>query len=530
MCARQREPIDKRNRYADHSEAGDSSLIITGSSGRTWKVDPTSIKRGGFGDVYHASASDNGAPVAVKRVALPGAADNLDLKRRQREFDIGELLQFAAANGAEVEHLLVPLDTAEFNNELFLVMPRADGNLDELRGEYSDLISKIHVLIQVVEGLVELSGLGILHRDLKPSNVLRVGGVWKVADFGMSRNLEESTASHSFMGAGTRPYMAPEIWTGQRATVKTDLYALGVLTYELLEGQRPFVVQRGDDWPRVHREKEPSPLPLGNPTLQRLTLRLLNKDPAKRPRNAQDVLDILRSNVSATSTSVAVTHLAQKAADREVQMHRSVAVQNRLQGLEARLQAAARESFEDLKELAFRAADELRSQIPDAVAVVDDDEITLNAPTASLRMTVSPAHHVATTSKPTLWQGFVFHGHRMVGLLFCVIDQQRRSTWQLVHYEVPQRHQEGPDSFAPWTEETALTYGIRPHMAPRWIPPSPGKKMQSTLSTEVLLEILAKTSKDEEGSLLTDIRRLAQARNRETDEWRRFLDRFEGEE
>ena len=75
-------------------------------------------------------------------------------------------------------------------------------------------------LLDVALGLQELAVASVLHRDLKPRNVLWRNGVWQLADFGISRDLGQSTATYTFRGAGTPAYMAPELWQLQATTVK----------------------------------------------------------------------------------------------------------------------------------------------------------------------------------------------------------------------------------------------------------------------------------------------------------------------
>ncbi|MFG2235937.1 serine/threonine-protein kinase [Streptomyces sp. NPDC048723] len=147
---------------------------------------------------------------------------------------------------------------------------------------------------QVAQGLVELAEVSVLHRDLKPANVLDVGGRWQLADFGHSRDLLESTSTYTFRGLGTLPYMAPELWNGQPATVKSDLYAYGVLAYEVMAGTRPFCGAGEATLMRQHQQEAPPPLPDTVPAaVGRLVLRLLTKDPTGRPQDARAVVEAL---------------------------------------------------------------------------------------------------------------------------------------------------------------------------------------------------------------------------------------------
>jgi serine/threonine protein kinase len=173
--------------------------------------------------------------VAVKLVQLRWDAES-ERRRREREVEIDQVLAAISAR-----HVMRLLDVGRVSDDLLLVMPLADRSLSAaVRAGDLDILARVEALRQVAQGLIELAEIPVLHRDLKPANVLGFAGEWKLADFGISRNLLESTDTYTFRGYGTFPYMAPELWNGRPATVKTDLYALGVLAFEVLTGGRPF--------------------------------------------------------------------------------------------------------------------------------------------------------------------------------------------------------------------------------------------------------------------------------------------------
>jgi len=142
-------------------------------------------------------------------------------------------------------------------------------------------------------------GAGVVHRDVKPSNVLfdPTTGVVKVTDFGSARVLD-AEATRSGLILGTPAYMAPEQLAGAEITPRCDLYALGVLLYELLAGVRPFEARSmGDLLARIAHET-PRPLralrPELPPLLEDIVARLLSKDPADRQASARQVAVDLR--------------------------------------------------------------------------------------------------------------------------------------------------------------------------------------------------------------------------------------------
>jgi hypothetical protein len=338
---------------------------FAGRDGRIWSFDEADRigERGGFGEVFRGQG-DDGERVAIKRVQLR-RGDPGERRRREREVEIADLI--AAADN--VAHLLTPVDVGEDGDDLLLVLPlAADGSLRAtLGGAALDDQQKLDPIADVARGLVELAELGILHRDLKPENVLRLEGRWKIADFGIARDLDSSTATYTFAGAGTMPYMAPELWIGQPPTVKTDLYALGVLAYEVLAGALPFP---GPDAPRFrdqHMHTVPPAVPGAPPAVFRLVLRMLAKDPAARPQDARWVLEQLasaRSRLAPTQAALQQAALVaqQRAADDEAQ--RAIAQTAVAAEWDRRTQAAA-----DLDTILDAAADLIREALPDAESV-----------------------------------------------------------------------------------------------------------------------------------------------------------------
>lgn len=267
-------------------------ISFVGESGHEWSYDPLTPlgEPGGFGQVFRGFSED-GRPVAVKTVELRSGGVG-ERRRREREIEIGEQLK-----GKATRHLVVPLDFGRKDDDLLLVMPLAEHSLATLldSGRMTQSAG-IDALLQINAGLVELADNGVLHRDLKPANILFLDGRWCLADFGISRSLNARTDTYTFRGFGTIPYMAPELWTGQSATTKSDLYSLGIIAYEVLTGAPPFDGCSDEaEWRRLHREEAPpipSMLPAG---VSQLMIRLLAKDPAERPQNAHAVKDSIEA-------------------------------------------------------------------------------------------------------------------------------------------------------------------------------------------------------------------------------------------
>ncbi|MDX3587636.1 serine/threonine-protein kinase [Streptomyces europaeiscabiei] len=226
------------------------------------------IGDGGFGAVFEAE-NTVGDKAAVKLVPkAPGT---------ERE------MLFTNLDG--VRNVVPVIDSGEHEDQWVLVMPRAEKSLRAHLQEYGQLPlnEAVAVLSDVAEALADLKDREVVHRDLKPENILLLGGCWCLADFGIARYAEATTAQHTYKGAGSLPYMAPEVWKFQRATGATDIYALGVLAYELLEGTRPFTGPAEHDYQEQHLHGTPPPLTTAPPLLAALITECLYKVPEARP-------------------------------------------------------------------------------------------------------------------------------------------------------------------------------------------------------------------------------------------------------
>ena len=159
--------------------------------------------------------------------------------------------------------------------------------------------SKVSGLVEnIAAGLANLHEQGIVHRDLKPCNILITrSGIAKISDFGLSRGDHDTAMTRANQIVGTINYLAPEVLSGQSHAPPTDLFALGLITYELLTGTLPFRGRNIPEWIQLITECKPDPLSKRSPKcsagLARLTMQLLRKVPEERP-TASEVLSSLR--------------------------------------------------------------------------------------------------------------------------------------------------------------------------------------------------------------------------------------------
>jgi serine/threonine protein kinase len=150
----------------------------------------------------------------------------------------------------------------------------------------------LDLVVGILKGLRHLHGKGIVHRDLKPANILLQAGEPMIADFGLARVV--LTTNTTFQFAGTPAYMAPEIWENNERTFQGDLWAVGVIFYEMLMGQRPFFGEGYLQLARAIACNVPRPLPDSIPgTVRFIVNRALEKQRSHRYQSADEMLDAI---------------------------------------------------------------------------------------------------------------------------------------------------------------------------------------------------------------------------------------------
>jgi len=244
------------------------------------------LGRGGMGEVYRADDLVLGQPVALKFLPDDIAADEDRLARFRAEVRVAR----------DVSHPNVcrVYDIGEIAGHPFLSMEYIDGeNLASLLRRIGRLPhdTAVEMARQLCAGLAAAHEKGVLHRDLKPANVMIDGrGKVRLADFGLAAVANEA-AHHAV--AGTPAYMAPELFDQKPPSVQSDVYALGLVLYEMFSGKPAFQSTTVAEMARLHRESTPTSLSMlvsdADPVVERVIERCLAKDPADRPASALSV-------------------------------------------------------------------------------------------------------------------------------------------------------------------------------------------------------------------------------------------------
>ncbi|MEM9691825.1 MAG: protein kinase [Myxococcota bacterium] len=250
------------------------------------------IARGGMSVVLRAVQLNIERDVAIK------------ILRRERLDSDEAIAQFLnearAVSQLKSPHTVTLFDVGEMpdNRGAFLVMELLDGPTlrEHLTATASvDLAECARIVLEIATSIAEAHARGIVHRDLKPSNVMLAHtpgheAFVKVLDFGLADDASPAAVSVG----GTPAYLAPELIAGSRPTPRSDVYALGILAYELLEGRRPFDGEDREDVLRAHLEEVAPPLRRpGLPSaVKTLVARCLAKTPRLRPPDASTLRDL----------------------------------------------------------------------------------------------------------------------------------------------------------------------------------------------------------------------------------------------
>jgi CRP-like cAMP-binding protein len=259
---------------------------------------------GGMAVVYSAIRDADGLAVALK--VLPaswGAAPELHA-RLQREAGILQRIQHPGV----VRLLEIGTVSDRLGGGTFLAMEWLPDALDRvLRAQFPqplDISRALHITTSVAEALAAVHSAGLVHRDVKPSNVLlRADGQPVLTDFGLAAALREELGTRRLTPpetlVGTADYLAPETIDGRPVDGRADIYALGVVLYEMLAGYVPFAGRDPFQTLRSHLEETAPDLPPDIPeNIRQVVRRALEKDPNRRFASAAEFADAIRGSAA----------------------------------------------------------------------------------------------------------------------------------------------------------------------------------------------------------------------------------------
>ncbi len=249
------------------------------------------LGRGGMGEVYRADDLKLGQPVALKFLPPKLAQDAV---RRERFFaEVRITRQLSHPNICRV------YDIQEFEGHHYLSMEFIDGeDLASLLKRIGHLTNEkaLDIARQLAAGLAAAHERGVLHRDLKPANIMLDGhGRVRITDFGLAIAAEDEGQAVEI--AGTPAYMAPEQLAGKGATVRSDIYSLGLILYEIYTGKKAFTattLAELRDQKETQTPRAPSEIRTGiDPVVERLIQRCMEKDPNARPASVAQLAQAL---------------------------------------------------------------------------------------------------------------------------------------------------------------------------------------------------------------------------------------------
>jgi len=274
-----------------------TALMTTLAAGDTldhYRLD-AEVARSGMSTLFRATDLNSSRPVAVKIPHAEMEADPILLERFRREEEIGQ----------EIDHPgVVKTYDGEQRSRRYMVIEWVDGRL--LRAILNErgldeerklpIGRAVHIAVQICEALDNLHKHGVVHRDLKPENIMvcaddRI----KIIDFGIAMKEDARRITHADItpALGTPDYISPEQVKGQRGDQRSDVYALGVMLYEMLTGQPPFtgpnplavMNERVLNDPQPARELNPDI----SPELEEILFRALERDPRHRYATAGEM-------------------------------------------------------------------------------------------------------------------------------------------------------------------------------------------------------------------------------------------------
>ncbi len=248
---------------------------------------------GGMGVVYSAKDTRLGRRVALKFLPPQWSHDETAKQRFLREAQ--------AASATDHPNICTIYDIgATEDGQLFIAMAYCPGDTLKQRLERGPLPvdEALDIATQVADGLAKAHAAGVVHRDIKPGNLILTEDAVKIVDFGLAKFADSLQLTVAQSTLGTAAYMSPEQVQGQEADARSDVWALGVVLYEMLAGHVPFHGTYAEAIAYAIRTEAPPPLRADRPEIpedvEQVVFRALHKDPAIRFQGAREMARALR--------------------------------------------------------------------------------------------------------------------------------------------------------------------------------------------------------------------------------------------
>lgn len=287
-------------------DAQQSDISVGGVLAQRYRLEKL-LGKGGMGQVFLAvdQLLDNDY-VALKILHKDLSSDERHAQRFFREVAINRRINHP--------NVIKTFDIGKEPQFLYLTMEYVAGKTlkDLIETGPLSINAVLHYLDQILQGLDAVHNAEVIHRDLKPANILiTTNDTVKISDFGVARPGESEITAHDEI-IGCAPYIAPEVWLGKSVSVRSDLYALGIIIYEMLTGELPFDGNSPAELMNHHLESHVYPPQRLRPEiphwLNELVVSLLAKTPEHRPSTAMAVLETVRHGKALAQPDSALQH------------------------------------------------------------------------------------------------------------------------------------------------------------------------------------------------------------------------------
>ena len=273
-------------------------LIVKGSKINDRYEIIKTLGEGGMANVYLAIDSILNREVAVKILRGDLASDPKFVRRFQRE----------ALSASSLSHpnIVEVYDVGEDDGQYYIVMEYCPGKtlkqLLKRRGKLT-ITEVVDIMLQITDGMAHAHDAYIIHRDIKPQNIIILeNGIIKITDFGIAMALNSTQLTQTNSVMGSVHYLPPEQASGKGSTIRSDIYSMGILMYELLTGDVPY---RGDNAVEIALKhlKEPLPsirkyLPSIPQSIENVILKSTAKNPKNRYKDAREMYEDIKTSLS----------------------------------------------------------------------------------------------------------------------------------------------------------------------------------------------------------------------------------------